>query len=150
MPGYGISDDPTGLLPWSWAEQRLTDSHNYWVGTVGRRGAPQAAVVWGIWLDERFWFSTGDGSRKARDLRADERCTVATEQAADALVVRGRAQVVTDRAHVAEVARRYRAKYGEGFPEDGDDPLFVVVASSVLATPEADFTRHPTRWRYVD
>jgi hypothetical protein len=73
---------------------------------------------------------------------------VATENAADALVVHGRARLVTDAGAVGRVLGHYVAKYGEGFPDDGTGPLFVVVASMVIATPEADFTRHPTRWRY--
>ena len=34
MPGYGISEGEEGLLPWSWAVERLEKSHNYWVMTV--------------------------------------------------------------------------------------------------------------------
>jgi hypothetical protein len=36
MPGYGLlgPDQGSGLLPWSWAEERLSASHDYWVATV--------------------------------------------------------------------------------------------------------------------
>ena len=36
MPGYGTlgPDQGTGLLPWSWAEERLVRSHDYWVATT--------------------------------------------------------------------------------------------------------------------
>ena len=42
MPGYGIAGptDGTGLLPWSWATERLTWSHDYWVATVRPDGTP--------------------------------------------------------------------------------------------------------------
>ena len=33
-PGYGLPAGNKGLLPWSWAEQRLKKSHNYWITTV--------------------------------------------------------------------------------------------------------------------
>ena len=35
MPGYGVqpATEGTGLLPWSWAEERLTAAHEYWVAT---------------------------------------------------------------------------------------------------------------------
>jgi general stress protein 26 len=148
MPGYGISDETDELLPWAWALQRLTESHNYWVGSSDPAGGPHAAVVWGVWHRDGLWFSTGGGSRKARNLRREPRCTVATEGTADALVVSGRAEVVTGVAVVEEVRGVYAAKYGEGFPEAGADPLFRVRPKVVLATPEEDFTRRPTRWRF--
>src|SRR6476469_1732242 len=92
MPGYGVPGEPAGMLPWSWAVERLTASRNYWIGTVDPSGAPHAAVVWGVWYDDAFHFSTGGRSRKARNLRVESRCTVAPETTADALVVSGRAE----------------------------------------------------------
>ena len=42
MPGYGIvgPGEGRGLLPWSWAEERLIASHDYWVATVWPDGRP--------------------------------------------------------------------------------------------------------------
>ncbi len=34
MPGYGLSTSGRGLLPWKWARDRLTRSHNYWMVTT--------------------------------------------------------------------------------------------------------------------
>jgi pyridoxamine 5'-phosphate oxidase-like protein len=51
MPGYGTKS-PTegrGLLPWSWAEERLAQSHDYWVATVQPDGRPHLMPVWGVW-----------------------------------------------------------------------------------------------------
>ena len=148
MPGYGVSEDPSGLLPWSWAVERFTASRNYWVGTVDPSGAPHAVVVWGVWHDEAFWFSTGGASRKTRNLRAEPRCTVAPETTADGLVMTGRAVAVPAGPAVEPVREAYVAKYGEAFPAPGEDPLFCVSPELVLATPEQDFTTHPTRWRF--
>jgi hypothetical protein len=50
MPGYGILG-PTkgsGLLPWSWAEERLTASRNYWVASSWPDGRPHSMPVWGV------------------------------------------------------------------------------------------------------
>jgi hypothetical protein len=40
MPGYGIvgPDEGRGLLPWSWADERLTASHDY-SGAIAERVA---------------------------------------------------------------------------------------------------------------
>jgi hypothetical protein len=36
MPGYGVlvAAEGTGLLPWSWAQDRLARARNYWLATV--------------------------------------------------------------------------------------------------------------------
>ena len=51
MPGYGIAGprEGSGLLPWSWAVQRLTASHDYWLATVCPDGRPHVMPVWGVW-----------------------------------------------------------------------------------------------------
>src|SRR5579863_9632104 len=96
-PGYGFPKGQKGLLPWSWAEQRLKKSHNYWITTVKSDGSPQASphtmVVWGLWQDGRLLFSTGSKSRKARNLAHNRNCVVCTELANEAVIVQGVAEV---------------------------------------------------------
>src|SRR4030081_968866 len=91
MPGYGLPTAGTGLLPWSWAEQRLKKSHNYWITTVKPDGSPHTMVVWGLWIDGQFLFSTGRKSRKARNLAKNPNCVVSTEHAHEAVIVEGTA-----------------------------------------------------------
>ncbi len=52
MPGYGLLDaaQGAGLLPWSWAVERLQRSHDYWVATVRPDGPPHVMPVWGVWM----------------------------------------------------------------------------------------------------
>ena len=67
MPaGYGVPTDASGadLIPWSWAVERLSAAHNYWVCTARPDGRPHAAPVWGLWLEDAFWFSTNPRSQK--------------------------------------------------------------------------------------
>lgn len=73
MPGYGIlaADQGSGLLPWSWASERLAEAHNYFVATTRPDGRPHVMPVWGLWLDDTFYFSTGRESRKARNLEGN-------------------------------------------------------------------------------
>src|SRR5579863_1312763 len=93
-PGYGLPDGDTGLLPWSWAEQRLKKSHNYWITTVKPDGSPHTMVVWGLWQDGRLLFSTGSKSRKARNLTQNANCVVCTELANEAVIEEGAAEIV--------------------------------------------------------
>ena len=89
FPGYGISDDPDGMLPWAWAEERLVAAHNYWVATASAQRGPHATPVWGLWRDGVFVFSCGRESRKARDLEADARLVVHLESGDDVVTVEG-------------------------------------------------------------
>ena len=51
LPGYGVlpSDEGSGLLPWEWAEERLTASEHYWCATVRPDGRPHLMPIWGLW-----------------------------------------------------------------------------------------------------
>ncbi len=83
-------------MPWSWAEQRLEDSHNYWLATVRQEGRPHVMIVWGLWHGGVFYFSTGSRSRKASNLESNTHCVIGTEQAHEAVIVEGAAEKVCD------------------------------------------------------
>jgi len=93
-PGYGFPKGRKGLLPWSWAEQRLKKSHNYWITTVtpGKPSKPHSMVIWGLWQEGRFLFITGAESRKTRNLAKNTNCIVSTEDASEAVVLEGVAE----------------------------------------------------------
>ena len=102
----------SGLL-WSWAEQRLLASRNYWVASRWPDGRPHAMPVWGVWHEAAFWFSSSRGSRKVRNLAADPRCVVTTENAVEPVVIEGTAEVVTDPGALARMLALENAKYRE-------------------------------------
>lgn len=110
MPGYGVPHDPAGTLPWSWAEQRLVASRNYWVATVDRHGAPHAMPVWGLWrrAEDQFWFSSAADSLKARNIAANPHVVVTADSTVEVVSVEGLATRAQDRRDVAE---EYAAKY---------------------------------------
>lgn len=152
MPGYDLlpADEGRGLLPWAWAEARLTDAHHYWVATTRPDGAPHLMPVWGVWLGGAFSFSTGRDSRKARNVALEARCTVSTERADEAVVLEGVAEEITDPAALAVVRAAYVAKYG--WRLDGSEgPLFAVrprVAFGLIEHADA-FAGSATRWRFA-
>src|SRR4051812_831318 len=111
MPGYGMPTGSRGLLAWRWAEERLQTSHNYFIVSVTPDAAPHAMPVWGIWVDGRFYFSTGAASRKARNLAANARCVVCTEKAAEAVIVEGTAAPLAGAARLKELQPVYAKKY---------------------------------------
>ena len=144
MPGYGIAGPEAGLLPWSWAEERLREAWRYWVVTVSEDRAPHAMPVWAVWLDDALWFSTGGRSRKARNLRAEPRCVVHTE-GADVVIVHGTAEIADDAARMLDA---YGAKYPELPPDPAENPIVRVRPATVFGLDEREFTTSPTRWRF--
>ena len=152
MPGYGIlgEDEGAGLLAWSWATQRLTSSHDYWLATVWPDGRPHVMPVWGVWDGEAVWFSSAGRSRKARNLAAEPRCTVTTDNPLEPVVVEGSAERVKDGDAIAVFAGAVNRKYEVAYPADFYDPdvngVFRVVPDAVFALDSTDFTGTPTRW----
>jgi PPOX class probable F420-dependent enzyme len=152
MPGYGIDTDTAGLLPWSWAEQRLVATRNYWLATTFPDGRPHVMPVWAVWADGLLWFSSAAGSRKARNLRRDPRCVITTENGSQPVVVEGPATFVTDPALLARYVELTNAKYDAGLDLDFVAParsaVVRVAPVRVIALDDDAFTATPTRWTF--
>jgi PPOX class probable F420-dependent enzyme len=152
MPGYGIKgpDEGKGLLPWSWAVERLAASRNYWVVTVWPDGRPHAMPVWGVWDGGALWFSSSLRSRKVRNVAADPRCVVTTEDAAEPVVIEGSAAIVADSDAIARFADVMNAKYEAGMTVEFLDPAvnatIRVRPRWAFAIAHDDFIGSPTRW----
>ena len=155
MPGYGMqpAGEGTGLLPWSWAEERLVASRNYWVVTRWPDGRPHAMPVWGIWHDDMFWFSSSKPSRKSKNLTADPRCVVTTEDADNPVVVEGTAELIAGPKDLARLLALENAKYSTDYGIEMLDPVansaFRVRPLWVFGLQAGDFTGSPTRWDFA-
>jgi PPOX class probable F420-dependent enzyme len=154
MPGYGVlpPEAGSGLMPWAEAERRLTVSHDYWCATGRADGRPHVMPVWGVWLDGRLWFSSSLASRKARNLAADPRCTLTTDDAQNPVVVDGVAERVTGAEGIAAFVDAVNRKYDADMTVDFQDPdvngTYAVRPQRVIAMTHDDFTGSPTRWRF--
>jgi nitroimidazol reductase NimA-like FMN-containing flavoprotein (pyridoxamine 5'-phosphate oxidase superfamily) len=145
MTGHGVPKSLEGALPWSWAEERLRKSHNYWLTTVRPDGTPHTMLVWGIWLDQAYYFSTSATSRKARNLEQNSNCVVCNENAEEAVIVEGVARKLSDSEIPRQAFTIYKAKYDwELDPKMG--PVHVVLPKTVFAMPEKLFPKAVTRW----
>ena len=152
MPGYGIAEDRKGVLSWKWARERLVKSHNYWIATTRPDGRPHVMVIWGLWLDEKFYFSTGGQSRKARNLAGNPHCVISTEKSAEAVVVEGVAEriVVSDHpALLKKFIRLYNKKYNWKIDSQEGD-VYAVHPHTAFGLLEKDFTGAATRWQFRD
>jgi Pyridoxamine 5'-phosphate oxidase len=154
MPGYGLPTGSKGILPWKWAEDRLKKSHNYWVTTVRPDGRPHSMVLWGLWMDGGFYFSTGRKSRKAKNLEENRHCVIATEKANEAVIVEGMAEEVMDVAGRRNFLRIYERKYKfdmSSFEADIvnlKEPIYLVRPTVVFGLDEKKFQTAATRWRF--
>ena len=156
MPGYGLlgPEDGTGLLPWQWAHDRLVASHDFWLATTRPDGRPHLMPVWGLWDGASLWFSSANGSRKATNLRARPRCSLATDNAHEPVVVEGDARAVTDRDRLVRALDLENRKYGTSYVDEMIDPAhnswFELAPRWAFALDGDDFTGSPTRWSFPE
>ena len=87
---FGSPAPPGELLPWSWAQQRLVAARTYWIATTRPDGRPHCRPVWGVWLPDGFWFSTGSLAR--RNLVANPQVTVHLDSGTEVVIVEGAAK----------------------------------------------------------
>ena len=148
MPGYEMMfDKKRHSLPWSWASKRMTSSHNYYLATTRPDGRPHVMPVWGVWLDNAFYFSTGVNSRKSRNLSLNSYCAVTPEKVEKAVIVEGVARRVTNRSERRRVVVDYKKKYDWDMSES-QDPVYRVTPALAFGFVEnpGPLRANPTRW----
>jgi len=156
MSDYGVPDDLDGVLPWSWAEERLLASRNLWVVSASAGGRPHAMPVWGVWSPDTstFVFSCSPNTRKVRNSTENPQVTLAVDSTVEVVVVEGTVRSVTA-ASVDAALDRYVDKYWETEQEKVDGKGFVSSHDVWELTPERafgvieteeDFARRATKW----
>ena len=103
--------------------------------------------IWGLWLDNGFYFSTGRNTRKARNLAANSRCVVCSENAEEAVIAEGQAAEVTDKNTLKRVFAAYKKKYKVDVSGMGS-PMYFVKPSKVFGMWEKKFPSTATRWLF--
>jgi hypothetical protein len=146
-------DSEIGLKTWPWALERLEQSHNYWIATSRPEARPHLMLVWGVWWQDAFWFSTGPRTRKAKNIAADPHVVIGTEKADEAVILEGLAEEIKDRSVWKELAQIYNKKYG------GDvEPLLMSSGGCVFRVRPlvafgqdehaSNFSESATRWHF--
>jgi nitroimidazol reductase NimA-like FMN-containing flavoprotein (pyridoxamine 5'-phosphate oxidase superfamily) len=148
-PGYGIvgSKEGKGLLPWSWVGKKLAGCHTFWLATIyAGQDRPHVMPVWGVWVDDSFFFSTGRKSRKGQNLAANSACTVTNDDGKEAVIVEGIATEADDPRTLQRVATAYKKKYKMD-PRSMGEPIFHVKVRRVFGFVEKTFPQSATRWK---
>lgn len=94
------------------------NAHSKWLTTINEDGSPHVTAVGAIWLDDAFWFQTGTGTRKGRNVARDPRCSIALSIRDADVVVEGDATRVTEPEAVARAAKAWA---DGGWPVEPDE-----------------------------
>ena len=113
VPGYGIPETPEGVLPWSWAAERLEQAIVYWLATAGADRAPHVIPIWGAWVEGR-WYVEGGPTRWQRNLRENPQMAIHVGIGDEVVIVEGTAvELVAPDAPVAHAILGGYEKYKE-------------------------------------
>ncbi|HEY2310693.1 MAG TPA: pyridoxamine 5'-phosphate oxidase family protein [Gaiellaceae bacterium] len=146
--GYGLQESDEGMLEWGWATERLAGARNYWVSTTRPNGRPHAMPVWGVWLDDAFFFGSGRESAKSRNLAANPASVVHLESGDETVILEGLAESVSDDDLLMRVLEVYGPKYDLTPHAAGEDPWFVVRPKRVYAWNERDYPDSATQFDF--
>jgi hypothetical protein len=155
-------------IPWSRALDALAaavaeDGHgtSYWLATVSPEERPHVAAVGALWVDEKFYFTSGAGTRKSRNLAKNPNCVISVALKGLDLSVEGSAARVTDEPTLRRLAGLYAAQgwpasvsngaltADYSAPSAGPPPWNLYVLKPMAAVAVA--TAEPfgaTRWRF--
>jgi hypothetical protein len=114
LAGYGLSP-----IAWERALERLEEEwkqqappemggdsspHTHWLATTRPDGRPHGMPIGVTWLDGRFYFSSGPGTRKAKNLAQNPHCVLTLAGQGLDLVLEGEAIKVKDDAKLQRLA----------------------------------------------
>jgi hypothetical protein len=160
---------------WDVARERLANPEQQrtsWLATVRPDGRPHLMPIIALWIDGAFYVVAGEGTRKARNLGAEDRCVIATTSTTLPsldIVVEGRAEPLRDPDEVRRIAGRLGENgwpleprgdkvHGPHAPTAGPAPytIYRVIPSKAFGLPgmygmdqfdPADLPA-PTRWDF--
>jgi hypothetical protein len=148
-PGLELSDGPS--------------RYTTWLVTINPNGSPHVTPVGALFIDGTFWFQTGDGTQKARNLARDPRCTIGISLKAMDIVFDGTAERVNDTAAVARCVADWNKggwpvevdESGVGLtapfnaPGVGPSPWFVYrIAPRAATSVKSEEPGGATRWMF--
>jgi len=157
-------------IPWSRALEQLesavtktgAEAHRTsWLATVRPDGRPHVAGVGALWVDGRYYFTSGAGTRKSRNLAKNPNCVISAALPGIDVVVEGTARKVTDQPTLQRLAKLYAAQgwpasvsggaitADYSAPSAGPAPwdLYVITPSTAFGVATAE-PYGATRWRF--
>jgi hypothetical protein len=106
--------------------------HTAWLTTINPDGSPHVTPVGFAQLGGVWYFTSGPGTRKSRNIAADPRCVVSVATHPFDLVIEGGAARVTDADELRSVAAEYNRG---GWPAQVEGDAFTAEYSAPSAGP---------------
>jgi PPOX class probable F420-dependent enzyme len=100
-----------GHIPWRVVDLTLLATRSIWISTTRPDGRPHAMPVWFWWDGRDVHFITQRSTQKARNLAHGPWVIVHAGDGDDAVILEGRADVVTDQDELVRIDAGYREKY---------------------------------------
>jgi nitroimidazol reductase NimA-like FMN-containing flavoprotein (pyridoxamine 5'-phosphate oxidase superfamily) len=100
-----------GHIPWSNVDRRLYSMREIWVATASAKGRPDATPVWFWWDGQAVYFTCAAVARKARNIAHEAEVVLVNGDGVDPIIIKGRAERVTEREELERVDRAYAEKY---------------------------------------
>ncbi|HMJ33185.1 MAG TPA: pyridoxamine 5'-phosphate oxidase family protein [Baekduia sp.] len=124
-------------LPWSRPRDQLAvgsrgPGTTFFLATVRPDGRPHAAGLGAVWHDGDLYFTSGPGTRKARNLAENPACTISVRLDGIDLSLEGDAHRTTEPAMLEQVAAVYR---DGGWPAQVEVDAFTAPYSAPSAGP---------------
>jgi hypothetical protein len=167
--------DGAETTSWDMARERLANPEHQrtsWLATTRPDGRPHLMPVISTWIDGALYVIAGEGTRKARNLAANDRCVIAmTSMTLPSLdiVLEGRADPLTDHDAVQGIAEIFNASgwpleardgkvHGPHAPTAGPPPytIYRIVPAKAFGLPgmhgmdqfDPSELPRPTRWDF--
>ena len=118
--------------------------HTSWLTTTNPDGSPHVMPVGVISFDDTWFFTSGPGTRKSRNIERDSRCVVSIATTPFDIVVEGVAERVTGHVELEAVAAAFAAQ-GWSPTVEGDGLTAEFSAPAAGPPPWYVYQVHPSR-----
>lgn len=111
--------DGYGFAPLEW--KRVTDSLDktseldaldaagrFWLATIGPDGRAHVMPVGIVWSEGKFYFTSGAGTQKSKNLARDPHCVITVAAPGTDVVAEGEARMVRDDAELRQIAELFK------------------------------------------
>jgi len=107
--------------------------HTAWLATTNADGSPHVMPLGALWVEDAYYFNSGPGTRKSRNLAKDPRCAITIATHEFDLVVEGEAVKVAEREELERIARVFGE--GEWHPEVRDGAFYAEFSAPSAGPP---------------
>jgi len=104
--------------------------------------------VWGLWFEERFYFSTSPKSVTGRNISINASMSINLESGDDVVILEGTVEVVTDPSLLSRLDEVYYSKYSYHLVHEDGGAVYALCHKVVFAWIERNFTGSATKYRF--